>query len=100
VATEEEAIEHCLAFIQFYREDAWYLERTAPWLERVGLERIKARVVEDAMGREKLAARFMASQRVFQKDPWAERAPGHAPARPFAPLARIKEPVGARGGAG
>ena len=30
VATEAEAIEHCAAFIQLYREQAHYLERTAP----------------------------------------------------------------------
>jgi nitrite reductase (NADH) large subunit len=89
VATEEAAIEHCLAFVQLYREDAFYLERTAPWLERVGLDFIKARVVDDAEERAALAERFAISQRVFQKDPWAERAPGKAEARAFAPLARI-----------
>jgi nitrite reductase (NADH) small subunit len=37
VATEEEALEYCAAFIQVYRE-ARYLERTAPWIERVGVD--------------------------------------------------------------
>ena len=41
VATEDEALEYCAAFIQLYREDAHYLERTAPWIERVGLEYVK-----------------------------------------------------------
>jgi hypothetical protein len=35
-------IEYCAAFTQLYREEAHYLERTAPWLERVGLAHIKA----------------------------------------------------------
>jgi nitrite reductase (NADH) large subunit len=39
VATEAEAMQVCAAFIQLYREEAWYLERTAPWIERVGLTR-------------------------------------------------------------
>jgi nitrite reductase (NADH) large subunit len=78
VTTEREAMDHCAAFIQLYREEARYLERTAPWLERVGLDYLKARVVEDAAGREALAARFLRSQRFSQDDPWAARAAGHA----------------------
>ena len=30
VATEQGVIEHCLAFLQLYREEARYLERAAP----------------------------------------------------------------------
>ncbi len=90
VATEEEAIEHCLAFIQFYREDAWYLERTAPWVERIGLDAVKAKVVEDAAGRAALAERFRLSQTYCQRDPWAERAPEQPEARVFAPLANLR----------
>ena len=78
VATEAEAMAYCAAFIQLYREEARYLERTAPWLERVGLDYLKARVVEDAEGREALTARFLHSQRFSQEDPWAERVAGHA----------------------
>ncbi len=36
VGTEQEALDYCAAFIQLYREEARYLERTAPWIERVG----------------------------------------------------------------
>jgi NAD(P)H-nitrite reductase large subunit len=42
-----EVMEYCGAFMQLYREEAHYLERTAPWVERVGLAHIKARVVDD-----------------------------------------------------
>jgi nitrite reductase (NADH) large subunit len=76
VGTEAEALHYCAAFIQMYREEARYLERTAPWIERVGLERIKARIVEDAEGRDALAARFLHSQSFSQDDPWAARAKG------------------------
>ena len=48
VETEEEVLEYTGAFCQFYREDAHYLERTAPWVERVGLEKVKHAVVDDA----------------------------------------------------
>ncbi|MGY2737179.1 nitrite reductase large subunit NirB [Sphingomonas sp. UYP23] len=76
VATEQEALDHCAAFIQLYREEARYLDRTAPWVERVGLDYIKQRIVEDAEGRVALTARFHFSQRFMQDDPWAKRAAG------------------------
>ena len=76
VATEREAMDYCAAFIQLYREEARYLERTAPWIERVGLDYLKARIVEDEEGREALTARFLYSQSFSQDDPWAERAAG------------------------
>jgi nitrite reductase (NADH) large subunit len=76
VATEAEAMEYCAAFIQLYREEARYLDRTAPWVERVGLDYVKQRIVADAEGRAKLAARFRYAQTFLQIDPWAERAGG------------------------
>jgi nitrite reductase (NADH) large subunit len=87
VATEDEVVEYTCAFLQLYREEARYLERTAPWIERVGLSHVKARIVEDAAGRKKLYERFMASQAHAQVDPWAERANGKD-AEEFAPLER------------
>ena len=41
VETDEELFEYTKGFMQFYREDAYYLERTAHWIERVGLQYIK-----------------------------------------------------------
>lgn len=76
VETEEEAINYCMAFIQLYREDAHYLERTAPWIERVGLDYVKKRLLDDPNEREELRARFIESQEDSQNDPWAERAAG------------------------
>lgn len=76
VKTEEEVLEYSAAFVQLYREEAWYLERTAPWLERVGLTYVKQRVVEDAAGRKLLAGRFIESQKPVQDDPWSARAEG------------------------
>ena len=76
VETEAEAMEYCAAFIQLYREEARYLDRTAPWVERVGLDYVKQRIVEDAEGRKALEARFLHAQTYLQKDPWAERAAG------------------------
>lgn len=76
VATEQEAMDYCAAFIQLYREEARYLDRTAPWVERVGLDYIRRRIVDDPVGREALRTRFLYSQSFMQDDPWAKRAAG------------------------
>ena len=88
VKTPEEALEYCAAFIQLYREEAHYLERTAPWVERVGLSYVKERVVEDDEGRKALAARFLESQKYAQVDPWKERAEG-VDAFEFQPIRQV-----------
>ena len=85
VETEEEVLEYCGAFIQLYREEAHYLERTAPWVERVGLSYIKERILEDEEGRRALYDRFKLSQKYAQVDPWKERAEG-GQAYEFRPL--------------
>ncbi|MEL7199815.1 MAG: nitrite reductase large subunit NirB [Pseudomonadota bacterium] len=76
VETEEEALELSAAFIQLYREDAWYLERTAPWVERKGLEWVKSQLFDDPATVPALAERFRYSQSFMQDDPWAQRAAG------------------------
>jgi len=76
VATEAEVLEYAGAFMQLYREEAHYLERTAPWIARVGIDYVKQRLVDDAEGRAALNARFLYSQRFAQIDPWTERAMG------------------------
>jgi len=76
VEAEEEAMETCAAFIQLYREDAHYLERTAPWVERKGLEWVKSQLFDDPASIPALAARFRFSQKFTQDDPWAKRAAG------------------------
>lgn len=88
VDSEAEVLEHVGAFMQLYREEARYLERTAPWVERVGLSYIKHRIVEDAQGRQILHQRFLESQRYAQIDPWKQRAEGHA-AHEFEPIKKI-----------
>jgi nitrite reductase (NADH) large subunit len=94
VATEAEAMEMCAAFIQLYREEARYLERTAPWIERVGLAYVQSRLLPDAEARAELARRFVFSQQFMQDDPWAQRAQGadreqHAPMAHFQPAGEM-----------
>jgi len=89
VETESQVLEWCGAFIQLYREEARYLERTAPWIERVGMDHIRARLVDDPDGRKALHQRFLLSQQTCQTDPWAERAGGAVDAHEFQPLSPI-----------
>jgi len=85
VDTEEEVLEYCGAFTQMYREEAHYLERTAPWVERVGLSSIKERLLDDETERRELYERFKIGQKVAQVDPWKARAEG-SEAHEFTPL--------------
>ncbi|THD49125.1 MAG: NAD(P)/FAD-dependent oxidoreductase, partial [Bradyrhizobium sp.] len=88
VATEVEVLEYAGAYLQLYREEAHYLERTAPWVARVGLDYVKKRLVEDEEGRKALNARFQHSQVFAQIDPWTERAMGFD-AHEFAALPEV-----------
>lgn len=69
VGSDEEVMEYAAAFLQLYREEGWYLERTVHWLERVGLEYVKRKVVEDADSRKALHARLLFALK-DARDPW------------------------------
>ena len=88
VDTEEEVLEYAAAFCQIYREEARYLERTAPWIERVGFSYVKENIVDNAEKRKQLAERFKYSQEVTrsQEDPWTERSSKGVDAHEFVPL--------------
>jgi len=85
---EEEAIAIIAALIQLYREQGRYLERIYKWAKRVGVETIKAQVVDHLDRRRALTDRFVLSQKFAQTDPWAERVAGKD-RHEFAPLADL-----------
>ncbi|MDP1631253.1 MAG: nitrite reductase large subunit NirB [Caulobacter sp.] len=89
VATEEEAVWTICALVQLYREQAWYLERIYKWMDRVGLDAIKA-LLADPDDRRALHDRFAYSQRFSRVDPWAERVAGRH-GDEFSPLSRRLE---------
>ena len=72
VKTSDEVMEYSGAFIQIYREEARYLDRTVHWIARVGLEYVKQRVVEDPEGRKAAYERLLYALQ-GASDPWAER---------------------------
>ena len=76
VVTSDEAIRHSLAFLQHYRENAEYLERTYGYLERVGVEFVRSAVLGDI---DALLDRYRIAKAAADPDPWRER---HAPVHP------------------
>jgi nitrite reductase (NADH) large subunit len=73
VKTAEDVLEYSGAFLQLYREEARYLDRTVHWLQRVGLDYVKKKVLDDEAGRKALYARLMFAVQ-GENDPWKERA--------------------------
>jgi len=86
VATEQEAIDVTVAFVQLYRENAKYLDRAYKWVAKVGLDWVKARVVDDLDERARLIDAFDLSQSIYRRDPWAEHAQA---AKQYQPLADL-----------
>ena len=61
-------------FLQYYRENGNWLERTYAWVPRAGIDKIRAVVVDDAEGiAADLDARMEAAVAAYA-DPWKERA--------------------------
>ncbi len=69
--TADEVLEYAGAFLQLYREEGWYLERTVHYVNRVGLDTVKKRVLEDHEGRKALWERLQFSLD-GEPDPWFE----------------------------
>ncbi len=69
VKTHDEVMEYTGAFLQLYREEARYLDRTVHYVERVGLDYVKQRVVEDAANRRALYDRLLFTLQ-DTVDPW------------------------------
>jgi nitrite reductase (NADH) large subunit len=72
VDSEEAALLYCGRFMQYYRESAKYKERTYTFLERVGIERIRAVVVDDSDGIATELDAAMKRSTDATYDPWRE----------------------------
>lgn len=72
VKTHEEVLDLTGVFIQYYRENARWLERTSQFMERVGIEHIREVVIEDKLGIvERLRSRINQAIAAY-KDPWLD----------------------------
>ncbi|MGB0126946.1 MAG: nitrite reductase large subunit, partial [Rhodocyclaceae bacterium] len=75
--SDDEVKEISGAFLQLYREEGFYLERTVHYVHRVGLDYVKSRIADDAAGRKALYERLLYALK-DAPDPWAERISGPA----------------------
>jgi len=69
--TPEQVLEYTGAFMQLYREEGWYLERTVHYLNRVGLDYVRKKILDDEAGRKALWARLQNALE-GEPDPWFE----------------------------
>ena len=87
--TAEEVLEYTGAFMQLYREEGWYLERTVHYIHRVGLDHVRQRVVDDADGRRALWERLQFALD-GEPDPWFEFDQARVDTRQFQPVAEVE----------
>lgn len=86
VKTSQEVLEYAGAFLQLYREEGWYLERTVHYISRVGLDHVKKKILDDAEGRKALWERLQFSLD-GEPDPWFELKEAAVDTRQFTPVA-------------
>jgi nitrite reductase (NADH) large subunit len=83
--TAEEVLEYTGAFMQLYREEGWYLERTVHYVNRVGMDHVKRRILDDASGRQALWSRLQDALR-DEPDPWLDMTKAQVDTRQFTAL--------------
>jgi nitrite reductase (NADH) large subunit len=78
VGTHEKVLLYSGRFIQYYRENANYLERTYSFVPRIGIGSIRSIIMDDSEGiAERLDRALQASIDAYE-DPWLEaEAPVH-----------------------
>jgi nitrite reductase (NADH) large subunit len=90
VKTPDEVLEVSGAFLQLYREEAWYLDRTVHYVHRVGLDYVKKRIVDDVAGRRALWERLQFSLEL-EPDPWHQPEQARVDQRQFQPIMLHRE---------
>ncbi|WP_440110782.1 nitrite reductase large subunit NirB [Acidovorax sp. BL-A-41-H1] len=83
--TAEEVLEYTGAFCELYRQEGWYLERTVHYVNRVGLDYVKKRILEDHEGRKALWEQLQFALD-GEPDPWFEFDKAAVDTRQFVPL--------------
>ena len=88
VDTADEVITLTGRFLQYYRENANWLERTYAFVPRIGIERIRAVVVDDTDGHRRRPGRAMAAVRRRLPGPVEGTAPNRRRPASSAPRCR------------
>ena len=92
VKSAAEVLEYSGAFLQLYREEGWYLERTVHYVNRDGLDHVKKRILDDAEGRRALWERLQFSLD-GEPDPWFEFEKARVDLRQFEPVQPLRAVV-------
>jgi nitrite reductase (NADH) large subunit len=92
--TAEEVLEYTGAFMQLYRLEGWYLERTVHYVNRVGLDYVKKKILDDHEGRKALWAELQFALD-GEPDPWFDFKQASVDTRQFIPI----KPVSLEGSA-
>ena len=74
VKTEDEVIDITDIFLQYYRENAQWMERTSHFTERVGIDHIREVILEDKLGIAGRLKKRIEEVAASYKDPWLERS--------------------------
>ncbi|MBK6568395.1 nitrite reductase large subunit NirB [Candidatus Aalborgicola defluviihabitans] len=82
VKTSDEVLEYTGAFMQLYRLEGWYLERTVHYVNRVGMDYVKKKILEDEAGRKALWAQLQAALE-GEPDPWFDLQESQVDMRQF-----------------
>jgi len=85
VKTAEEVMAVSGGFLQLYRKEGWYLERTVHYIARVGMEHVKKAIVEDIARRDALWAELQAALAI-EEDPWHKPQEAQVDLRQFTPI--------------
>jgi nitrite reductase (NADH) large subunit len=86
--TAAEVMEYTGAFCELYRQEGWYLERTVHYVNRVGLDYIKKRILEDHEGRKALWEQLQFALD-GEPDPWFDFQEAAVDTRQFIPITAI-----------
>ncbi|AOF84247.1 nitrite reductase [NAD(P)H], large subunit [Hydrogenophaga sp. RAC07] len=86
--TAEEVLEYTGAFMQLYRLEGWYLERTVHYVNRVGLDYVKKKILDDHEGRKALWAELQFALD-GEPDPWFEHQKAAVDTRQFIPIKAV-----------
>jgi nitrite reductase (NADH) large subunit len=72
VDTEDDVLLYSGRFMQWYRENAKWKERTYTFVERMGIERVRAVIVDDSEGIAESLDASMDAAAAAVRDPWKE----------------------------
>ena len=91
VDTGDDVIRVASTFLQYYRENAEYLERTYAFVERVGIDAVRQAVLDEDSGEPAALRERLALAKAAVGDPWREASA--APDGAFTDLGEDPEPA-------